>query len=626
MKFIKPKKDNTNIKNKNIKIDESINVNNHIVDLISPMSSEFNKIDFTLGDVFCEVLVITDYKTDVENGWESKICNIEGVIYKSSYERVDPSALIEHINSSIRVQRGRMLASNEEIVQSRGEKNIKDYQKLLKTIDQEQETVFNKSSLIMITGISKEDLKKKVSKVRGKLSAMGIKAKPYSHKQKDGFKACSPFNFVTKEIKEKIERNMPVSTIAGGFPFSASGLNDRRGILLGEDTNKGGVILDIWKREGDRTNSNITVLGNPGVGKSATVKKIMYNEWLQGTKIIVCDPQREYKEMCLKLGGDWINLSGGKGGRINPLEVRNVPEDDEEDVIDNLYENGGSGIGALSLHFQTLRTFFKMYIPSLTDMKMACLEEVLELAYKEKGIDYETEINSDSKFPIMLDVYRICNEKADEFDKNKSETEVNEFKELSKLLRSISIGADKYIWNGETNVDTNNDFICLDTKDLQKADEKVLRSQYYNILTWAWNKVTDNKEEKILLIFDEAYLIVDPNTPEALMYMRNFSKQIRKFEGGLVVISHSVVDFLDDAVKRHGQALMDNPTYKVLMGTDGKNLQELAKLYDLTEAEQEILNAKRRGHALLFVGNKRVHSIVKLEPHELKNFGKGGGR
>ena len=63
-----------------------------------------------------------------------------------------------------------------------------------------------------------------------------------------------------------------------------------------------------------------------------------------------------------------------------------------------------------------------------------------------------------------------------------------------------------------------------------------------------------------------------------------------------------------------------------MMGTDGKNLEELAKLYYLTEAEQELLNAKRRGHVLLTVGSKRVHSIVKLEPHEIKNFGKGGGR
>lgn len=599
-------------------------VNNHIVELLSPMGIEFSKSYFMLGDVYCKVLTITNFPTNVDMGWEGKIANIEGVVYKSAHTKIDSSALVTYINNSIKLHRGRMLASKEAIVQERSKKAISDFEKLLRQIDQENESVFNKSILIMVMANNKEELDKKTARVVSKLS--GMKVKPLSFKQKEGFSSIAPFDFISKEIREKVERNMPVSTIAGGFPFSSSGLNDNKGLLLGEDITRGAVILDIWKREGDRTNSNITALGNPGVGKSSAIKKIMYNEWLQGTKIIVCDPQREYREMCFKLEGDWINLSGGKGGRINPLEVRNVPEDDEDEEVDRLYKDSGKGIGALSLHFQTLRTFFKLYIPSLTDMKMACLEEILEYAYKEKGIFYDSEITSDMKFPIMEDVYRICLAEAEKFDKNKSNTEVNEYKELSKLLRSISIGADQYIWNGETNIDINSDFICLDTKDLQKADEKILRSQYYNILTWAWNIVTKDREEKILLIFDEAYLVVDPNTPEALMYMRNFSKQIRKFEGGLGVISHSVVDFLDESVKRHGQALMDNPCYKILMGTDGKNLKELSDLYNLTEAEQEILNSKRRGQALLAVGSKRVQMNFKIEPHEKKNFGKGGGR
>lgn len=603
---------------------EEIDINTHIIDLISPMGMEFNKSYFILGDSYCKILTITNFPTNVDMGWESKINNIEGIIYKSSHTRIEPTALIEHISNSIKLHRGRMLASKEAIVQERSKKAIADFEKLLRKIDQEQEAIFNKSILIMIMANSKEELDKKSSRVIGKISVMGMKVKPLSFKQKEGFECIAPFNFISKEIREKTERNMPVSTIAGGFPFSSSGLNDNTGILLGEDITRGGVILDIWKREGDRTNSNITLLGNPGVGKSATVKKIMYNEWLQGTKIIVVDPEREYKDFCLKLGGDWINLGGGKGGRINPLEVKNVPKDDD-DEDEKLYKNENES-GSLALHFQTLRTFFKLYISSLTDIQIAKLEEVLEKAYREKGITFDTAINSSHEFPIMEDVYNLTLEFADEFDKIKSKNEINEYKNLAALIRSMSIGADKSLWNGETNVDVNNDFICIDTFDLQKADEKIQRSQYFNILTWAWEKVAEDRQEKVLLIFDEAYLIVDPKVPEALMYMRNFSKRIRKYEGGLIVISHSVVDFLHEEIRRYGQALMDNPTYKILMGTDGKNLQELADLYDLTEAEQEILNAKRRGHTLLTVGNKRVHAIIKLEPHEVKNFGKGGGR
>ena len=37
----------------------------------------------------------------------------------------------------------------------------------------------------------------------------------------------------------------------------------------------------------------------------------------------------------------------------------------------------------------------------------------------------------------------------------------------------------------------------------------------------------------------------------------------------------------------YGQALLDIPCYKILMGCDGKNLQETTDLYNLTDAEQE---------------------------------------
>lgn len=603
---------------------EELEVNNHLVDLISPMGVEFSKTYFMLGDVYCKTLVITNFPTDVEIGWESKICNIEGIIYKSSHRKVDPTALIEHISDSIRKHRARMLSSSEAIVQERSKKAIADYEKLLRAVDQEQETVFNKTHIIMVTSNTLEDLNKKTATVVGKLSAIGMRAKPLTFKQKEGLKSIAPFNFILPEIQEKVERNMPVKTISGGFPFASSGLNDGTGILLGEDSTRGGVILNIWKREGDRTNSNFTVLGNPGVGKSATVKKIMFNEWAQGSKIIVVDPEREYKDFCKNLGGAWVNLGGGKGGRINPLEVKEVPLDEEEEEEEEILY--AEGIGALGLHFQTLRTFFKLYIPSISDIQLATLEEILELAYKKYGIDFETDINTVEKFPTMTDVYEVTCEKALEYEKEKSNTEINEYKTIKALIRSMCVGADKALWNGETNVDVENDFICVDTHDLQKADERIQRSQYFNIMTWIWEKIAKDRNEKIVVIFDEAYIIVDPKVPEALMYLRNYSKRIRKYEGALGVISHSVVDFLDKEVKRYGQALMDNPTYKILMGTDGKNLQELANLYDLTEAEQELLNAKRRGHALMTVGNKRVHVIVKLEPHEVKNFGSGGGR
>ena len=103
-----------------------------------------------------------------------------------------------------------------------------------------------------------------------------------------------------------------------------------------------------------------------------------------------------------------------------------------------------------------------------------------------------------------------------------------------------------------------------------------------------------NRDERVLLICDEAYLMIDQKVPQSLAYLRNVMKRARKYEAALGIISHSVIDFLSESIKQYGQALLDILCYKLLMGTDGPNLKETAKLYDLTEAEQELLLARKR--------------------------------
>lgn len=114
-----------------------------------------------------------------------------------------------------------------------------------------------------------------------------------------------------------------------------------------------------------------------------------------------------------------------------------------------------------------------------------------------------------------------------------------------------------------------------------------------------------------------------------LFYQKNGLFTIYSFmrlSWALAIISHSVGDFLSDSIKQYGQALLDIPCYKILMGTDGQNLKETAALYDLTEAEQELLLARKRGHALFLVGAKRLHIYFEIPDYKMAYMGTAGGR
>lgn len=549
---------------------------------------------------------------------------MEGVICSVHLTPTDPAKLIENISKSIGELSAKISNGGSALMMQRAEQQYKDANLLLQKIDQEQENVFYVSVSIMITAPTKELLDKKSRKIESVLAGSKMKGRTPMFRQEDALSAVSPYGFCPQSIKDISNRNMPASTIAGSFPFVHSGINDMQGIILGKDRNGGIVLIDQWIRSGDRTNSNWTILGAPGVGKTATIKHIFTYEYALGTTIIIIDPEREYKELCENLGGQWINCGGGTGGRINPLQVKEVPIDDDEEN-DFLYKDEGKGVGPLALHFQTLRTFFRLYLKDLDNMDYAVLEEILEELYLSRGIDWNTDTRNipNEQYPIMSDLYELICMK---LQKEEKSIKTPIYEKLSLLIRRLAVGSDAALWNGHTTIDRKANFIVLDTYDLQDSDEAVKTSQYFNILTWCWNQISKDRSEKILLGADEAYLMIDPDVPQSIQFLRNVSKRIRKYEGGLLVISHSVVDFLDPAVKRWGQALLDNPCFKLIMGSDGKNLEELSALMNLTEAEIELISKKNRGQGLLIAGSQRIEVNIELSDFELKLFGKGGGR
>ncbi|MDR1735771.1 MAG: hypothetical protein LBR85_02735 [Oscillospiraceae bacterium] len=53
---------------------------------------------------------------------------------------------------------------------------------------------------------------------------------------------------------------------------------------------------------------------------------------------------------------------------------------------------------------------------------------------------------------------------------------------------------------------------------------------------------------------------------------------------------------------------------------------ETKELYSLTEAEEELLLAKKRGHAMFVIGSKRLHVNFEIPLYKFDYFGSAGGR
>jgi len=400
------------------------------------------------------------------------------------------------------------------------------------------------------------------------------------------------------------------------------GFNDKKGYIFAKDVNDNVVILDVWKRGEDRVNSNMVVMGTSGSGKSTAVKHIILNELAIGTKILVIDPESEYKRMCKNLEGNWINTVSRQGQVINPLQVRaEAPDVEDEKVLGFVDE--GNGMGALALHIQGIRPFFRLLFPDLTDIQMSIITRSLEEVYHKFGIDWNTDVSNyaNTDFPIMEDLYIHIVNKLKELEKNDNE-EVKDYRIVEGYLRDVAVGVDSAIFNGHTTIEYDNDLTVLDTSALQNVEDRIKKAQYYNIFTFCWNIISKNIEQKTILVCDEAYLMIDPQVPQSLIFLRNVSKRCRKYNGALVVISHSVVDFLDPSVKQFGQGILDTAGFKILMGADGKNLEEMKELFKLTESEVDLIYSRQRGRALFLAGARRLNIKFDLPSYEFDYFGK----
>ena len=489
-------------------------------------------------------------------------------------------------------------------------------------IDREGETVGTMIISIMAIAREENNFQKICRKTESIIATSKAKLRIMANLQEDAFKSIAPYYTLDESIGEVLKRVIPMSSFVGGFPFSSSGYNDGTGYYFGRDNTGGLVVHDPWKRGNDRTNTNFTIMGVAGVGKSTVVKHIALSEYMKGTKIIFIDPEREMRELCMALDVDWINAGGGTNGKINPLQIRPTPVDED----DQYYKDEGNGMGDMAIYMKNLEIFFSLYLPSISDKQKAILKNTLIELYNNFAIYWDTDINklSNDDFPVFLDLYELLKEKIK--DKSVSANEQNEYEELALLLQDIALGSDAFLWNGKSSIETNTRCICIDTHDLQNTSDNIKRTQYFNILTWCWQQMSLDRTEPVLLICDESYLMIDPNVPQSLVFLRNVEKRARKYEAGIAIISHSVVDFLDPKVKMYGQALLDIPTYKILMGCDGMKLIETKQLFNLTDAEEQLLAQKKRGNALVMIGSKRLHVNFQIPDYKFKFMGNSGGR
>ncbi len=578
--------------------------------IFAPSVLDFHPRDMLAGDQWARAYGVLDFPPAVGAAWLARAANMEGVTLALHAIPTDPGNVVQALNRAVSQIAGLMATPGQNaLTLQRAEAQLTDAQTLMKKIDAEQQSIFTVGVFLLVTAENAVEGTRRAKRVEGMLGAQGMRARVLAFRQDAGLRAAGPWGLFPPEFQGKSPFQVPAETLAAAFPFSSGGINHGHGIVLGHDADGGLVLVDRWNPPPDAgiTNKNFAILSPPGGGKSHATKLMMLREWALGAKIIVIDPEREYRGLCKNVGGAWLNAAGGTT-KINPFQPPALPPDLDDDAEENAAQT------TIGTHIQRVQGFLQTYLPSLTAIQAALLDQAAEECYSSRGIamaaspaDFTPE-----QWPHMGTLYTLCQGHA-------AETGANlEWATLTALLRNAGEGVTARLWAGPSTLPklADTDFVVLDIHDLQDAPDRVRRAQFLNVLGYAWDLVRSDRNEHKLLIVDEAWMLIDAQAPEALKFMKSLSKRIRKYGGSFMVVTQNVMDFLADAIRGDGEQVLTNSALTLLLRQGGKDLSALTDLFNLSEAEQDKLTNARVGEGLLIAGNTRAWLSVDTSPTE----------
>ena len=587
---------------------------------IAPKGMNFNINDFMISDKYATILTIISYPKMIGPGFLASVTNLPGIKVVVKHIPINFSEMSKMINKEIVDLKQRYQKENDRTLQERYRQDYESLESFVQMLAATQSKIFDFQMHIMITADSKEELENKKIQIRNYLDAMGMRGIPMMFEQEKVLKSMLPI-FPKQDIEDRVGIPIPSPTIAAMYPFVFDSIKDPgSATLLGVDFSGGVILFNQFlyqiKKEFNRNNANIIILGTSGSGKSTAAKLLLRTHIRNNCKIIAIDPEGELEDMTRNYGGDFIDLGkGGQYGLINPLEV--IFDADEEELKEGL------GHSVLTRTLQSLKAFMKYYYPSIEDDVLQMFSEICQETYKKFNIDFNTDFSSftSADYPTFDDVYSTIKGKLLSMPEATREKDVMERLELRVRPFTNEL---RFYFNGHTTLQMNSNFIVFNIRELMNSDENIRNALFFNVLKYAWGLCLDKSINTVMYV-DEAHVLLSSRNELGAEFLAQVQRRSRKYNTGTIIITQQPTDFAAENVFVHGKAIFDNASYYLVMGLRKQAVEDLARLIDLNDNEKESIKTYSQGEALFVCGNRRMRINVVLTQDELDSFGSGGG-
>lgn len=588
------------------------------LDMIAPGIIKFDTDHFICGNTYRCVWALREYPTATdEQAILRHLGEKDGVtlrIYTRQVTAAEEKRIIHNAANKNRMDKSATHDLKQTIT---AESNLQDVVTLVSSMHRNREPLLHCAVFIELTANNLDDLKFLQTDVLTELVRSKLNVDRLILRQREGFLSVGPAG--RNVFGSQFERVLPASSVANLYPFNYSGKTDSHGFYLGRDKFGSNIIVDFDKRDDDKTNANILILGNSGQGKSYLLKLILCNILESGKSVLCLDPEHEYIDLAENLGC-FIDLMSGQY-RINPLEPKTWDEGGSPEDTDAPQAFRQST--KLSQHISFLKVFFRCY-KDFSDRHIDVIEIMLGKLYEKFGISDRTDFRSlaATDYPILSDLYALIDDEFRGYDKSKYQLYPQELlQEILLGLHSMCMGAESKFFNGHTNV-TSDRFIVFGVKGLLQASRNVKNALLFNVLSFMSDKLLT--EGNTAASIDELYLFLTNLT--AIEYIRNFMKRVRKKESAVILASQNLEDFNIEGIRELTKPLFSIPTHAFLFNPGNIDKQFYIDSLQLEESEYNLIRFPQRGVCLYKCGIERYNLAVHAPAYKEKLFGKAGGR
>ena len=587
---------------------------------IAPKGLEFKPAEFVISDKHATILTVISYPKYIYPGYLSSLTSMSGIKLVIKHIPLPFSTVQKMLNKEIADLKVRYQEENDRTIQERIKQDYASLEEFVSELAATQAKIYDFQMHIMITANSADELIVKKLQIKNYLEAMEMKAIPLRFEQDKVLKSMLPI-YEKQDIEDRIGTPIPAPTMAAMYPFIFDSIKDPGlSTLLGIDFSGGVILFNQFlyqiKKEHNRNNANMIILGTSGSGKSTAAKLLLRNHIRKNHQLIVIDPDGELEDMCLQYGGDFISLGkGGQFGMINPFEV--VMDVDEEEI------KQGLGYTTFTRTIQSIKAFLKYYDPSVEEDVLNMFSEVAQETYRRFNINFDTNFTklTSEDYPTFKDVYATIKGRLLSITDHTQERDILERLELKirPLVKEL-----KYYFDGHTTISAKSDFIVFNIRELMNSDENIRNALFFNVLKYAWSLTLDVNKNTILEV-DEAHVLLSNQNVLGADFLAQIQRRARKYNTGTIIITQQPTDFCDPAVITQGKAIFDNASYYLVMGLKKQAATDLARLIDLNESEVESIKKYGQGEALFICGSRRMRINVVVTEEELDSFGRGGG-